>query len=120
MIKEKEREMSDVEETQDNIKYFQKEINYQKNTMFTELQALRDFTAAKGKVYDNYEHLDTIDSLVYAHWHALVGFLDKEINSLNCVLSKYDDLLEEMCEVIKTLDTKNIYKIDEIMHEDED
>ena len=112
--------MSDVEEIQDNIKYFQKEINYQKNTMFTELQALRDFTAAKGKVYDNYEHLDTIDSLVYAHRHALVGFLDKEINSLNRVLSKYDDLLEEMCEVIKTLDTKNIYKIDEIMHEDED
>ena len=104
----------DIEE----IKFFQETVDYKRNVLFTEITTLKNIVKSRMKVYEGLEGMEPIETSNYADLNSYQEFLTEQINSLNALLSNYDDLVNSLGEIIKELDTKNTYKIEEILHMD--
>ena len=107
-----------LEENLEEIKSYQIEIDNRRNNFYTKAFLLQDLLKSKMEVYEAVEGSESIDVAIYSELHAYKKFIDEQINDLNILLSNYDDLVNTLGEIIKELDIKNVYKIEEILRMD--
>ena len=107
-----------LKEDLEAIKSYQTKTDDKRSSFYTKAFLLQDLLKSKMEVYEAVEGSEPIDVAIYSELYAYKKFIDGQINDLNNLLSNYDDLVNILGEIIKELDTKNVYKIEEILHMD--
>lgn len=105
--------MSEIDK--EDMKSYQDSLNSEKDRLYTKFYTLKDLIKSRMAIYEAYEGAESIDLAVYSDMYACSKFIDDQVNALNILLSTYEDLIGTMKNVIKELDTKNIYNIDQII-----
>lgn len=100
-----------MESEVENIVSLQDVISEQRIKLFERLHLLQGIVRSSMSVYENLESPEPVDIAVLSRYQVIADCLEDGRNDINKLLSFKDDVIQELVEIIESLDKSNKYNI---------